>query len=151
MQRGLTLVEIVIIVALLAVIASLAGPRLVESRRTAQGAQCSAQLDQIYRICEDIAYKQNAGENAPWPTPGAAGVVNGHLDDFMVDKPCPGGGKYSLGRTLTDEQGDPVVPTCNLENADPNGDGVQNRHQRLHTHVRSFIDGVRNPDLTFAS
>jgi len=151
MQRGLTIMEILIILVVLGIIVSMAGPRFIESRREAQGARCSDQLDKIYSICEELTYKQNAGKDAPWPAPGAVGVVNAYLDDFKVDEPCPGGGKYTLGKTLTDDNGAPVVPTCSLENADPNGDGVLNRYLKLHVRYRSFIDGVRNPDLTFAS
>ena len=70
---------------------------------------------------------------------------------FKVSDGCPSGGVYTLGPTVTDANGIVIVPTCSLEDADPDGDGILNRQEGLHVHRRSLIDGARNPDLTFAS
>jgi hypothetical protein len=117
--------------------------------KNAHGSACSNQLDILYSACEQIAFKLNAGPNEAWPAAGAHASINPYLR-FKIEDGCPAGGRYTLGGTITDSNSRVIVPTCSLENDDPNGNGVLNRMKGLHIHRRSFIDGARNPDLTFA-
>ncbi len=150
-KSGFTLVEIMIVVAIIGLIVAIAVPSFLKSRRDAQGSACSAQLDQIYSACEQVAFKLNAGDAEPWPAAGAPATVNTYLRGFQVTDDCPGGGTYTVGANITDPNGVVIVPVCDQENNDPDGDGVLNRQEGLHIHRRSFIDGARNPDLTFAA
>jgi general secretion pathway protein G len=149
-KKGFTLVEIMIVVAIIGLIVAIAVPSFLKSRRDAQGSSCSAQCDQIYSACEQVSFKLNAGDSEAWPASGAAATINTYLRGFEVTDDCPGGGAYTVGGTITDAASQVIVPTCGLEDDDPDGDGVLNRMEGLHSHRRSFIDGARNPDLTFA-
>jgi len=150
-KSGFTLVEIMIVVAIIGLIVSIAVPSFLKSRRDAQGSACAAQLDQIYSACEQISFKLNAGATEAWPAVGADATVDTYLRGFQLADACPSGGVYTVGGTITDANSSVIVPTCSLEDADPDGDGLLNRQEGLHIHRRSFIDGARNPDLTFAS
>jgi general secretion pathway protein G len=150
-NRGFTLVEIMIVVAIIGLIVAIAVPSFLKSRRDAQGTNCSAQLEQIFSAQEQVSFKFNIPPGGAWPAAGAAATINTYLRGLDVSESCPSDGTYTLGGTVTDANGIVIVPTCTLENADPDGDGVVNSYEGLHVHRRSLRDNVRNPDLTFAT
>lgn len=142
MLRGFTLVEIMIVLAIIGLIVSIAVPAFLKNRRDAQGSACNGQLDSVYAAKEQIAWKKNAHANGPI-IPFVAVEVNSYLRGTSVDDPCPGGGIYTIG-DINDADGLVIIPVCDLEGEDGGG-GVTNMAQGLHIHRRSYNqDGTGN-------
>ncbi len=100
MLKGFTLVEIMIVVAIIAILAAVAIPNFVKYRRNAQAASCIANLKQI-----QTAKEQWLMANGSLPANGIPDLV-GDSNYIKKTPVCPAGGQYSLG----DEGAD---PTCN--------------------------------------
>ncbi len=150
--RGLTLVEIMLIAAIVFLILSMVVPSYRQARRTRLGTQCNGRLDQIYNALEQYTFTHNSGPLAPWPPEGRDALLHFYLQGFSVSDGCPAGGAYRLGATITDARDNIIVPTCSLETVDPDATGVLYRYRGLHIHTRSFINNsVREPNLTYAS
>jgi prepilin-type N-terminal cleavage/methylation domain-containing protein len=97
-----TLVEIMIVVAIIGLLAAIAIPNFVQARETSQRNACINNLRQI-----DGAKQQWAMENkAKSEDPVNEGQVNAYLRS--VPK-CPAGGTYTYGNVG-------AVPTCSLAN-----------------------------------
>ena len=152
-KKGFTLVEIMIVLAIIGLIVSIAVPAFLKNRRDAQGSACNGQLDSIYAAKEQIAWKKNAHANGPI-LPFVEGEVNSYLRGTRVSDPCPGGGVYTIG-DINDANGLVVVPVCGME-TENGGGGVTFLAQGLHIHRRSYVmdsggDWVRDTNHTFAN
>ena len=111
-KQGFTLVEIMIVVAIIALLTAIAIPAFLQYRRDAQASVCSNALRLIHHAKEVLAIKYNytngwaAADSAAWWT-----LLDPYLDSTNV-LTCP----------LTDQSGtvhysyNPVgtVPTCTL-------------------------------------
>lgn len=97
-RAGFTLVEIMIVVAVIGLIASIALLNFIRARQTAQGTLCSQYLERLDGAKAQAAFEHNLGDN---DTP-----TDAQLADFL-NKPigfvingstdlCPGGGAYAV-------------------------------------------------------
>jgi general secretion pathway protein G len=105
---GFTLVEIMIVVAIIGLLASIAVPNFVKARTTAQMNACISNLRQIDGAVQQWALDTKQGDTA---TVNAADVLP-YLKNAVV---CPSGGKtFSDSYSVTTVQGRPTclkVPT----------------------------------------
>jgi prepilin-type N-terminal cleavage/methylation domain-containing protein len=91
LKSGFTLVEIMIVVAIIGLLASIAIPNFVKARTTAQRTACIANLKQIDGAKEQWAIENNKGS-------GSA-IDKGQVDAYIKGGPptCPSGGDYTYG------------------------------------------------------
>ena len=96
MRKGFTLVEIMIVVAIIAVLAAVAIPNFIKYRKTSQMNACISNLKQIQTAVEQARMGGVA-------TPGWTDIIG--TDKYIKITPtCPAGGTYTLP---TDETSDP--------------------------------------------
>jgi prepilin-type N-terminal cleavage/methylation domain-containing protein len=105
-KSGFTLVEIMIVVALIGLLASIAIPNYVKARDNSTQSACVNNLRQIDGAAQTWALENKLAANATYSlsdlTPYIKLDANGNLPG------CPAGGVYTPGATLAS------VPTCNI-------------------------------------
>src|SRR5437762_5882976 len=102
-KSGFTLVEIMIVVAIIGLLAAIAIPNFVKARTASQRAACIANLKQIDGAKATWAL-ENKKTGADLPT--AADLYG--AAKYIRDEPsCPGGGTYSINAV-------DARPTCTI-------------------------------------
>jgi general secretion pathway protein G len=102
-KAGFTLVEIMIVVAIIGLLAAIAIPNFVKARTASQKSACIANLKQIDGAKATWAL-ENKKNNSD--TPGATDLYG--TDKYIRDQPyCPGGGTYAINAVDT-------KPTCTI-------------------------------------
>src|SRR5437773_10836862 len=101
-KGGFTLVEIMIVVAIIGLLAAIAIPNFVKARTTAQRNACISNLRQLDGAVEQWALETKKATGAPIDTAEISTYLKGNTMPS-----CPGGGSYSLSTVG-------LSPACSL-------------------------------------
>jgi len=108
---GFTLVEIMIVVALIAMLAAIAIPNFVKARAPAQANACINNLRQMETALQEYAMDSKLPSNASYVLDDLKPYLR--LSSGGQIPPCPGGGTYIAGTAITNS------PTCSFATATP--------------------------------
>ena len=100
-NQGFTLVEIMIVVAIIAILAAVAIPNFIKYRQNSQAAACVSNLKQIEAAYEQA--KLASSSDVPSDVSGLVGPTK-YIKNMPI---CPAGGTYELGN-------DKTGPTCSI-------------------------------------
>ena len=99
LKKGFTLVEIMIVVAIIAILAAIAIPNFVKYRKESQQATCEQTRAQIVTAAENWASKP---ENATKTTVSMTDLAPTDGSGYFKNEPkCPSGGTYTIKKNET--------------------------------------------------
>src|SRR2546421_7851350 len=110
-KAGFTLVEIMIVVAIIGLLAAIAIPNFVKARTTSQANACINNLRQMDGAVQQYALENKLASSASYALTDLKPYVK--LDSSGNLPPCPGGGAYSAGASVTNS------PLCSLSSQSP--------------------------------
>ena len=101
MRKGFTLVEIMIVVAIIGIILAIAIPGFIRAREVSRSRACQENLSKVDGAKETWALEHSQGDNA---TVGWDDIIGNTL--YLKATPgCPAGGAYTVNNVGT-------APTC---------------------------------------
>jgi prepilin-type N-terminal cleavage/methylation domain-containing protein len=123
MKKGFTLVEIMIVVAIIGIIIAIAVPAFLRARENSRGRACQENLTKIDGSKEQYALEFKLA-NAATVTmaqllePNGSGVGTGYLKREPI---CPAGGTYTVGAIGTDPSCSTSAPAWAVQHVIPQG------------------------------
>lgn len=103
---GFTLVEIMIVVAIIGLLAAIAVPNFVQARTSARTSACINNLRLVDAAKEQWALANNANDGDPVAESGANSILDYLKGNIMPQ--CPAGGEYTVGAVSE-------PPVCDVE------------------------------------
>lgn len=111
LQQGFTLVEIMIVVAIIGILAAIAIPNFVKNRNQSQAKACISNMRQISTASENYLTEHDM---VPWTGTWVDALV-GSENYIKVEPKCPGAGTYTV--SVNTDTGATV--SCNKTDKDP--------------------------------
>ncbi len=105
-DRGFTMIEIMIVIAIIGIVVAIAQTTYVLQREVARSRRCQENLSKIDGAKENFVLDNNLGEGAPAPDMNA--VLVGPTNYIKSTPICPADGNYTVNAIGTD-------PTCDYE------------------------------------
>jgi general secretion pathway protein G len=110
-NSGFTLVEIMIVVAIIGLLSAIAVPNFVKARTTSQTDACYNNLRQIDGAAQTFALENNKQPSSTYILSDIKAYL--HLDRSGNLPSCPAGGSYGPGMTFG------VPPKCSVHGSLP--------------------------------